>query len=107
MKTCNEWADYLSKRLAQEFKKLPNGFFDSFEYTSTGNNLCHSFAWGIIAKILWETPGISAVGIDVRLNNGGTKIQPDVVGFSDVRTPVVFIDYESPNSSDVEITDYH
>jgi hypothetical protein len=48
-------------------------------------------------------PGIARVGVDVRLNNAGVKFQPDLIGYSAQGQPVLFLDYESPNSSDARI----
>lgn len=56
---------------------------------------------------------LSTVGVDVRLNNRkGQKFQPDVVGYFDAKAvqrnePMVFVDFESPNSSDGRIPNYH
>lgn len=103
----------LRPRLEEAIRSLPEGFFDTFNFVTTGINLCHPIAVGLIAKVVGEMSGVAYVGIDVRLNNGkGQKFQPDVVAYADpegVRQnrPVVFVDFESPNSSDGRVPNYH
>lgn len=97
-------ADKFARILENEIGDFPEGFFDSFRYTQTGNNLTHPLIWGILSRKLLEFPGIVNVGIDVRINLGGrVKFQPDLVGFDSNNQMIVFLDYESPNSSDARI----
>lgn len=97
-------ADKLAHFLETGIKNLPEGFYSSFRYTQTGNNLTHPFTLGILSRKLWEFPEISNVGIDVRLNCGSRiKFQPDLVGFNSTNQMIIFVDYESPNSSDARI----
>ncbi|MFC1508629.1 hypothetical protein ACFL60_02965 [Candidatus Omnitrophota bacterium] len=104
MLDCITYADKLAQILETEIKDFPEGFFDSFLYTQTGNNLTHPQTLGIISRCLWNFPEITNVGIDVRLKSDtGAKFQPDIVGFDSTNKEVVFIDYESPNSSDARI----
>ena len=104
MKTAKEWADYLASGLARELRHFPDRFFDSFEYTTTGQNLSHPIAWGTLAKLLWQAPGVHGVGIDVRINLGsGIKLQPDLVAYNAGYEELALIDYESPNSSDARV----
>jgi hypothetical protein len=87
-----------------ELRIFPGGFFDSFDYTTSGNNFCHPLTLGALVRVVWNLRGVAAVGIDVRFNSGGgVKFQPDVVAFDRDRQPLVAIDYESPNSSDARI----
>lgn len=87
-----------------EIASLPESFFGTFQYTRTGNNLCHPLTLGVIARVVADLPAVSHVGIDIRLNQGsGIKFQPDVVGFDKDIHPVLAVDYESPNSSDARI----
>src|SRR5208337_5655914 len=85
----------------------PDDFYDSFNYTSTGKNLTHPITLGFLTKFVWSLESIVHVGVDIHLNEGGgIKIQPDLVGYGDLlakgKDPryLLFIDYESPNSSD-------
>lgn len=96
-------ADQIVQQLEPRIQNLPDGFFDSFYFTKTGNNLTHPWTWGILTHILWDLPGIARVGVDVRLNSDGVKFQPDLTGYSINDQPVIFLDYESPNSSDARI----
>ena len=96
-------ADQIARQLEPRIQGLPEGFFDSFRFTKTGNNLTHPWTWGILTHILWNLPGIERVGVDVRLNSVGVKFQPDLVGYSANDQPAMFLDYESPNSSDARI----
>ena len=99
-----ELADNLADRFNSALLNLPLGFFDSFKWTSTGRNLSHPITWGHLFRLLWEVPGTSHVGIDVRLNLGsGIKFQPDLVAMNDECESLLFLDYESPNSSDSRI----
>jgi hypothetical protein len=82
---------------------LPQGFYDSFEFTTTGRNWTHPWTLGLLAKILWGLKGVSRVAIDVRFNSGdGTKFQPDLVAYRG-DAAWLFVDYESPNSCDCRI----
>ncbi len=87
--------------------KLPDGFYDSFAFTETGNNLCHPITVWMIGNAVAQMDGVAWVGIDVQLNNPGDhiKFQPDVVGFREDRSHVLYVDFESPNSCDSRIAD--
>jgi hypothetical protein len=86
--------------------KLPDGFYDTFHFVETGNNLCHPITLSIIGNAVARIDGVVHVGIDVRLNlGGGVKFQPDVVGFGEDRSHVLYVDFESPNSCDTRIKD--
>lgn len=78
-------------------------FFNGFSYTRTGNNLCHPRALGLIAKAGWSLSEAAAVEIDVRLNLGGVKFQPDVAIRNRNKDLALAIDFESPNSSDARV----
>jgi len=101
----------LAENFARHFQeaidaaKLPDGFYDSFRYTSTGTNLCHPITLSMIGNAVGKLDGVSHVGIDVRLNlRKGVKFQPDVVGFRrELSGHVIYVDFESPNSSDARI----
>lgn len=90
---------------------LPKGFYDTFHYTTTGKNNTHPITWGILSKILWEIPEVKYVAVDFHLNerNDETqrdKFQPDLVALSQLEPrlkPILFLDFESPNSSDMRI----
>jgi hypothetical protein len=104
MTDCVLLADRFAVRLVEEVRNLPDGFLDSFAYTTTGKNLTHPILLGILVRVVSELPGVRFVGVDARLNEGaGIKFQPDVVGFDERLCPLVFADYESPNSSDARI----
>jgi hypothetical protein len=100
----------IRKLLEQEIQLLPEDFYGTFNYTQTGRNLTHPVTLGILCKILYTFDWVKKVGIDVRLNLGNRqKFQPDIVVYGDdsVRDGVIklFMDYESPNSSDDRIPD--
>ena len=99
-------AGFLAQRIESEINALPKeleGLYDTFNFTRTGKNLCHPVTWGLLTKIVANLEGVAYVGIDVRLNVGGVKFQPDVVGFQEDGKAVVYVDFESPNSSDARI----
>jgi len=91
--------------LRREISSFPDDFYDTFNFTVTGNNLTHPITVGILCKILWRLKTVSAVGVDMRFNAGrGKKFQPDLTGFDSCGgEPIIFLDYESPNSSDSRI----
>jgi len=92
------------KELNQALQRLPERFHDSFEYVKRGNNLCHPVTVWLLGKIVASLERVTCVGIDVRLNRGGgRKFQPDVVGFDKTWKPVVYVDFESPNSCDARV----
>ncbi len=97
--------DEIVSELQVEIAQLPNRFYDSFEYTTTGNNYTHPVTLGLIAKILWQVSGVRYVAVDIRLNDNGAKFQPDLTALANIEKiePLVFLDYESPNSSDGRI----
>jgi len=103
------------KKIFQEIKRIntvsgkplsdSSEFYGTFKYTTTGNNLTHPMTLGLLTKILWSLKPVKYVGVDFRLNKKGVKFQPDLVALSDLNLgdPLLFIDYESPNSSDFRI----
>lgn len=98
--------DSLRKSLETAIKTLPEVFYSTFQYTKTGNNLTHPITVGLIAAAVRKLPRVKFVGIDVKLNEGGSKFYPDVVAFSSIdneMVPLLIVDYESPNSSDMRI----
>jgi hypothetical protein len=88
--------------------RLPDGFYETFEFTTTSRNLCHPITMSLIANAVAKLEGVKHAGVDVRFNlGGGVKFQPDVVGFGealgyDLRH-VLYVDFESPNSCDTRI----
>ncbi|MFZ0887369.1 MAG: hypothetical protein WA005_02855 [Candidatus Binataceae bacterium] len=102
--------DFL-KRLREMITAVPPALlepamFDSFRYTTTGNNLCHSRTLGFLAKAAWLMPATAAVEIDVPLNLGtGIKFKPDIVVRDRKATERLIIDFEGPNNCDARIVD--
>jgi hypothetical protein len=97
-------ADQFACLLEAEVQGLPDGFLDSFAYTTTGNNLAHPVVLGSIVRVAWGLPGVHFVAVDLRVNlGGGVKFQPDVAALDDGLNSLLFIDYESPNSSDARV----
>lgn len=95
--------------LENEIKSLslPKGFFDSFEYTKTGNNLTHPVMMGVLARILSRKELFFAIDTHFNISKE-LKFQPDLVVLDHPKAetplqPRLFIDYESPNSSDARI----
>jgi hypothetical protein len=99
MELCRKIIEGLQKQIVS----FPEGFYDTFKFTSTGNNLTHPRTIGLLCKILWDIKTISEVYVDMRFNDGGVKFQPDLTGFDSCGNPIIFIDYESPNSSDARV----
>lgn len=90
-------------RLENEIERLPEGFHSTFDYVDTGNNKCHSSTIWLLAKTVSGLPGIEHVGIDVPLGRKGAKIKPDVVGYRPGWSHAVYVDFESPNSSNTRV----
>jgi len=97
----------LRERLKQA--ALSPDFFGSWNHCSGSRKsvLCHSIGVGLLAAAIAEVAGVQQVGIDVRLRRAGNNWQPDVIGFRRGRrgelVPVVYADFESPNSSDARV----
>jgi hypothetical protein len=99
-----EFADNIANALQLSISELPDGFYGSFRFTRTGSNFTHPITLALLTRVLWDTPEIKQVGIDLRLNLGNSvKFQSDLVGLDADRQPIAFIDYESPNSSDFRL----
>src|SRR5260221_3943055 len=100
-----KYVDQIISKLQEEIAKLPEGFYDTFDYTTTGTNYTHPITLGILSKILSDIEDARYVAIDFRLNEKRIKFQPDLVVLSHIKPleqlkPLLFLDYESPNSSD-------
>jgi hypothetical protein len=81
-------------------------FYNSFDYTRTGQNFCHSRTIGLLAKICWSLPDVVVVDVDVHYNLGRrVRFQPDLAAIGQDGIPLVIVDFESPNSSDARIPD--
>jgi len=100
----------LAEFLQAGITPLPDDFFNSFKYTSTGKALTHPLVFGLLARFAWGIEGVTYVGLDVALNEGkGLKFKPDVIGYTGgfpdggSLQPMFFVDYESPNSSDYRV----
>jgi hypothetical protein len=97
--------------LKKEIAKLPDSFYNSFDFTSTGKNYTHPITWGILFRILSAMEGVEYVAVDLRLNNARTRFTPDLSALMrndasdphDFISPKLFLDYESPNSSDSRV----
>lgn len=102
-----EIADRIATELEESIRTLPDNFYSSFDYTTTGNNFTHPITWGLLAEIVRSIPTVVRVAIDPRFNANREKFQPDIVGINGDRfkddSIVVYVDYESPNSSDARI----
>jgi len=98
-----EFADKIAARLQPLMTSVPEGFYGSFRFTQTGNNLTHPVTLGHLSQIMWDIPKVEHVGVDLRLNFAGVKFQPDLAGLDADYQPIAFLDYESPNSSDARI----
>lgn len=95
---------FISAKLKVSLRNLPKEFHSTFKYTRTGNNYCHPITLSLIGDAVRQMGDVVHVGYDVRLNKGsGNKFQPDVVGFDAHITPIVCVDFESPNSSDARV----
>lgn len=79
-------------------------WYNSFEYTRTGRNYCHSRTLGIIARVCLSLAGVASIDIDLHLNEGnGTKFQPDIGVLNASGQYLLLLDFESPNSSDARV----
>ena len=97
-------ADRIAAELQAAITNFPAGFYDSFRFTQTGSNFAHPVTWGHLSQIAWQLPDVAHMAIDLRLNLGkDIKFQPDITALNPSFEPLLFIDYESPNSSDARI----
>ncbi len=95
----SDFADEFSK----EIGNVLDGFYDTFKYTTTGNNLTHPRTLGYIVKAVLELDNAANLDIDLRINVDGKKFQPDILVRDKMNKPILIVDYESPNSSDARI----
>ena len=86
-----------------EIQSLPINFYDSFEFTKRRNNLTHPITIGLITKVLINLASANIIGHDIRFNEASRKFQPDIVILNPDLEPLLYIDYESPNSSDARV----
>lgn len=98
----NDFADKFSKEI-DNVPNVPDGFYDTFKYTTTGNNLTHPRTLGYIIKAVLELDNAANLDIDLRINVDGKKFQPDILVRDQMNKPILIVDYESPNSSDARI----
>lgn len=95
--------------LEKAIQPLPDNFYDTFDFTVTGNNFTHPVTLSILHTLLVSLNSSYKMGIDVRLNLGNNnKFQPDFVVFgADIKNAEIklYLDYEGPNSSDARITE--
>jgi hypothetical protein len=108
-----ELVERISRSLEASLGRLPANFCSGFEYTRTGRNFTHPIIVAELAQIVRNETDVIHVGVDAKLNWPGDeygsragekcKLQPDVVGFDVNFQPQLFVDYESPNSSDERI----
>ena len=99
MELCREIVEELQKKI----KSFPKRFYDTFDFTVTGKNETHPRTIGLLCKILWDIKAISSVYVDMRFNAKGKKFQPDITAFDKNDKRIIFLDYESPNSSDARV----
>jgi hypothetical protein len=102
-----QWIRKFVRAINIQLMGVPDGFYDTFDYTKTERNFTHPLTIGYIVNSLRTVGGYSNIGIDIRLNSEGDKFQPDIVCYrkneiNDSGIELV-IDYESPNSSDERI----
>lgn len=93
---------------------VPPLFFNSWEHCSSTRRdvFCHSVFLSILNDAIQALPNVSQTAVDVRLTSRSpddgriVKWQPDIVALSREREgycPVLYADFESPNSSDLRI----
>jgi hypothetical protein len=64
--------NFFIEGLSKEIQHVPDGFYDIFEYTTTGNNFTHPRTIGYITKVVWGIQNAAIVENDLRINEGGT-----------------------------------
>jgi hypothetical protein len=88
-----------AKRLEEIVENVPDDFYDTFEFTKTDNNYTHPWTWARLIEIFSEIDNVTAVLNDQK------NFKPDIVIYNEDFnfSPVLYIDYESPSSSDARI----
>lgn len=81
---------------------LPPGFYSTWEFTETGNNFSHPVTLGLLIAELGKLLPNLVASVDTRFNSDA-KFQPDITMLDTELNPILFLDYESPNSSDARI----
>ena len=73
--------DFLEE-FSKEIRNVPDGFYDTFQFTKTRNNWTHPRTLGYITKILWGLEDVVNVFIDLHINvkrvDEKVKFQPDI-----------------------------
>ena len=92
----------LIDELEARFCHLPAGFHSTWDYAETGRAFAHPVALGLISSALGRCCPEMLVSIDTRFNSD-VKFQPDITLMDSDLSPCLYIDYESPNSSDARV----
>lgn len=91
-----------AERFEKAIENVPPGFYDTFEYNESPNNFVHPWTWARIIESFSKIDNVTAV-----LNDQKRDFRPDVIvvnnGDFDFSSPLLYIDYESPSSSDARI----
>ena len=102
-----EIIETFAKRFQKELSKCPlvkPSFYNTFDYTRTGNNYSHPRTLGLLVRACYSLPEVAVVDVDVHLNEGrNVKFQPDVMALDNAGHCMLVLDFESPNSSDARI----
>jgi len=97
------------KMLEEAISNKPSNFYGSFDYTTAGNTRTHPFTIGILVNILWNVYDSCNVEVEPRLvfktkkGECNLSFNPDIAVYDKNNKPILYIDYESPNSSDSRI----
>ena len=76
MDTVNWFVQQLNSTI-QEGPLIDARYYNTFDYTRTGSNICHPRTVGLIARICWTIPDVAAVDIDIHYNlSREVKFQP-------------------------------
>lgn len=94
----NDFKEHFEKAI----ENVPPGFYDTFEFAESPNNFVHPWTWARIIESFSKIDNVTAV-----LNDQKQDFRPDVIviknGDFNFSSPLLFIDYESPSSSDARI----
>ena len=86
---------------AKAIENVPPEFYGTFDYNESPKNFVHPWTWARIIESFSKIDNVTAV-----LNDQKRYFRPDVVVYNkdfDFSSPLLYIDYESPSSSDARI----
>lgn len=85
--------------MSKEIQKVPDGFYDTYDFVGGDNGINHPWTWARLISVIDKINGVTS------LVQNSKRFKPDIIvtneGFK--ASPILYVDYESPNSCDRRI----